>query len=717
MNDFPKLSEGILGEEDIPKTNTELFLALVGQYFPEAIKDGEVDFTALKEEMGEFAEVGAEHYDFTWAGKQAAKKEAMADIFGKSLRYKPQESLNPDTAENLYIEGDNLEALKLLRRNYHGRIKMIYIDPPYNTGSDFVYRDNFTMTQEELDELAGNIDSEGNRLQKNVKDDSRYHTKWLNMMYPRLKIAKELLTDDGVIFISIDDNEQENLKKICDLIFGENNFINILSLNMKSLAGASGGGEDKRLKKNCEYALVYAKNYEVLNPFNSVYDYEEMYDVIEQYRQGGKTWHYSSALVDTGEKIYVGSTKDGDGNEIKIYRRKNAVVKSILQLTKEEGLSEKEIYYKYGNLVFEAKDAQSSIRQRVIKAKKQLGINDDIVSIEYIPKTGKNKGVVYEQYYKGENCRLFAWLRDISEERDGVLYKKTKKGTYWDLTSFINNLSKEGDVVFQNGKKPIKLLEQMIRMQAGKDDVILDYFSGSATTAHAVMQLNAEDGGNRRYIMIQLPENLDSIIEKVDSTTKKSIQEQIDFLDSISKPHTICEIGKERIRRAAKKIHEEHPEAQFDDGFKVFEVGETTIRWNKINDESLLEIERFSDDKDKIDFTDGYSDTDIVYEIMLRQYGIPLSTPIEKLDSISERTYMFADSVVVCLEPEITTELIEKLAAIEPTPAKYVLRDSAFNDDIELKDESFRRLSALVQNHQPEAVRKSKYNNFTVEFI
>ena len=155
MTDFPKLSEGILGEEDIPKTNTELFLALVGQYFPEAIKDGEVDFTALKEEMGEFAEVGAEHYDFTWAGKQAAKKEAMADIFGRSLRYKPQDSLNPDSTENLYIEGDNLEALKLLRRNYHGKIKMIYIDPPYNTGSDFVYRDDFSMTQEELDELSG----------------------------------------------------------------------------------------------------------------------------------------------------------------------------------------------------------------------------------------------------------------------------------------------------------------------------------------------------------------------------------------------------------------------------------------------------------------------------------------------------------------------------------------------------------------------------------
>ena len=248
--------------------------------------------------------------------------------------------------------------------------------------------------------------------------------------------------------------------------------------------------------------------------------------------------------------------------------------------------------------------------------------------------------------------------------------------------------------------KPTKLIKLLLTVGTSDNDIILDFFSGSATTAHAVMQLNAEDGGHRKYIMVQLPELTDENSEAYKAGYKN-----------------ICEIGKERIRRAAKKIHEEHPEAQFDDGFKVFEVGETTIRWNKINDESLLEIERFSDDKDKIDFTDGYSDTDIVYEIMLRQYGIPLSTPIEKLDSISDRTYIFADSVVVCLEPEITTELIEKLAAIEPTPAKYILRDSAFNDDIELKDVSFRRLSALVQNHQPEAIRKSKYNNFTVEFI
>ena len=200
MNDYHRISEGILGAETVEKTNTELFLSLVSQYFPEAIKDGEVDFTALKEEMGEFPQVSSEHYEFTWAGKQAAKKEAQADLFGRTLKYKPQDSLNPDTTENIYIEGDNLEALKLLRRNYHGKIKMIYIDPPYNTGNDFVYRDNFTMTEEDLAELSGDIE-DGFRLQKNPKDNAKYHTKWLNMMYPRLKIARDLLADDGVVFI------------------------------------------------------------------------------------------------------------------------------------------------------------------------------------------------------------------------------------------------------------------------------------------------------------------------------------------------------------------------------------------------------------------------------------------------------------------------------------------------------------------------------------
>ena len=252
-----------------------------------------------------------------------------------------------------------------------------------------------------------------------------------------------------------------------------------------------------------------------------------------------------------------------------------------------------------------------------------------------------------------------------------------------------------------DGSKPVRLLLTLLRIaNTEKNSIILDFFSGSATTAHAVMQLNAEDGGNRKFIMVQLPEETDEKSEAYKAGYKN-----------------ICEIGKERIRRAAKKIHEDNPDAVFDDGFKVFEVADTNIRWNKINDQDIFDIDYSKGEKDNIDFMPGVNDIDIVYEIMLKQYGIPLSTPIEKLSDISDRTYIFADAVVVCLDADITDELIEKLADIEPIPAKYILRDSAFDDDIEFKDVSYRRLSALIANHQTDEEKKSKYNNFTVEFI
>ena len=311
--DFPKVPEGILGEETTEKTNTELFLSLVGQYFPEAIKDGEVDFTALKEEMGEFPQVSSEHYEFTWAGKQAAKKEAMSDIYGRTLKYKPQDSLNPDTTENIYIEGDNLEALKLLRRNYHGKIKMIYIDPPYNTGSDFVYHDDFSMTEEELAEKSGDV-VDGVRYQKNGKDGSRYHTNWLNMMYPRLKIARELLSDDGVIFISIGQDEISELTKMCDEVYGEINHLGTISRIMKS-----GGNKGRFFSPNIDYILVYGKNQTATKEFKGEMDQElidKLYNKIEtegtrkgeRYRPFGL---YQSSLDERPNQRYYIECPDG----------------------------------------------------------------------------------------------------------------------------------------------------------------------------------------------------------------------------------------------------------------------------------------------------------------------------------------------------------------------------------------------------------------------
>lgn len=386
---------------------------------------------------------------------------------------------------NFLLEGDNLHSLKLLEKTHKGKIDLIYIDPPYNTGNeDFMYDDKYIS-----------------------EEDGFRHSKWISFMYERLRIAKDLLSYKGAIFIQINEIEFAQLKMLCDDVFGEENFLNIVSVNMKNIAGASGGGEDKKFKKNCEYILVYAKDYSMLPLFNGTYQYKEMYSVVEQYRTEGKNWHYTSVLVEEGEKEYIGSTVDGNGDEIKIYKRKNSIVKSIRQIMTDESISEKEVYYKYGHRIFEAKDAQSSIRTRVIKAKKEYGISDDIISIEYVPKTGKNKGVLYEQFYKGDKCRLFAWLRDISEDIDGVLYKKELQGTYWDYTSKINNLTKEGNVEFSKGKKPVALLQQIVSLYPSKTATILDFFAGSGTTGHSVIAQNAEDGGTRRFILCTNNEN------------------------------------------------------------------------------------------------------------------------------------------------------------------------------------------------------------------
>lgn len=405
--------------------------------------------------------------ELTWIGKGQEP-----EVEPRILLHDPSKDYGNPNTENMLIHGDNLLALKALEQQYAGQVKCIYIDPPYNTGEAFEHY-----------------------------DDNLEHSIWLGLMRARLVLLRNLLSEDGTIWIQINDEEQAYLKVICDEIFGRSNFINMVSVNMKNAAGASGGGEDKRLKKNCEFILAYAKNYDLIEPFAGAYDYTEMYEYVVDYRNQGKNWHYTSVLVNPGEKVYVGSTVDGDGNEIKIFQRPGAEVKSIRKVMQSECLTEKEVYYKYGSAIFEAKDAQSSIRTRVIAAKKELRLTDDIISIEYVPKTGKNKGLPYEQFYKGHKCRLFAWLRDISEIRDGILYKKDLQGTYWDFTSSINNLSKEGGVSFPRGKKPESLVGRIIEMTTKPGDWVLDSFLGSGTTASAATKLN------RNWIGVELGEH------------------------------------------------------------------------------------------------------------------------------------------------------------------------------------------------------------------
>ena len=270
----------------------------MAQLFPAAVKDGEVDFEALKEELGQFVEVDSEKYELTWAGKKNAKKIAQEDIVGKTLKFIPEDSKNVDTTENLYIEGENLEVLKLLRQNYYGAIKMIYIDPPYNTGNDFIYNDSFAMSKEESDYEEGDANQYGEKYTINNRSSNRFHAIWLSNMYMRLKIAKDLLIDDGMIFISIDDNELDNLLKLCNEVFGEKNYINTISTFTKVSAGASGGGEDKKLKKNIEYVCIFAKNIDSLSSMNSIYKETELMDYIDKMKKDNKSFKYTNVLVD-----------------------------------------------------------------------------------------------------------------------------------------------------------------------------------------------------------------------------------------------------------------------------------------------------------------------------------------------------------------------------------------------------------------------------------
>ncbi len=415
--------------------------------------------------------------ELTWIGKDKKPKlepRVLIEDPDKSYHAKARHSDN-DIFDNILIKGDNLLALKSLEQKYAGKIKCIYIDPPYNTGNAFEHY-----------------------------DDGLEHSIWLGLMRDRLEILQKLLTSDGVIFVQINDVEQAYLRVLMDEIFGRNNFINTLAINMKNIAGASGGGEDKKLKKNIEYIHLYAKNYLTFPSFKEVYDYIPIVELLQTYRDEGRSWKYTSALIYEGDKNYIGSTVDGDGNEIKIFTRKNPIIKSLNKIMEDENLSEGEAYNKYAHKIFCTVMPQSSIRPRVLEKTIELASVEDIHSIEYIPKTGRNKGKTYEQFYKGGKFRLFAWLRDVVEQKDGVLCKKETQGTYWNFAGKTNNLTKEGDVPFPNGKKPESLIYRIIHIATKPGDIILDSFAGSGTTGAVAHKMG------RKWIMVELRDHCET---------------------------------------------------------------------------------------------------------------------------------------------------------------------------------------------------------------
>ncbi len=638
------------------------------QLFPEIVTEEKIDFKVLKDVLGEDIEEEDEYYRFTWAGKAQARREAHKPSTG-TLRPVKEDSVDWDTTQNLYIEGDNLEVLKLLQKSYGGKVKMIYIDPPYNTGNDFVYKDNYKDNLKNYQEVTGQIDSDGNKLSTNSDSDGRYHSNWLNMMYPRLRLSRNLLKEDGVIFISIDDSEFANIKKLCDEILGEANFINSISIKAKPSSGASGGGEDKKLKKNVEYLLCYTKNRNSFERFNDVWDSTDLFKYIEEYKSEGKSWKYTRVLTSLGEKTFYKDIKDGSGELIKIFKHEDVEIKTIKELSKEEKISERETYIKYFDTVFRDTNAQSSIRQRVLDA---TDSDDTFYSIEYVPRSGRNKNKLTTLYYKGRNKDLIAWLSDVALKTEDSLIKKDKLGTLWDGFNW-NNISKEGDIKYPNGKKPIDFISKMIELTTSelKDDVILDFFAGSSSTAHAVFESNIKDDGKRTSISVQLPEIISA----------KDIKENYSEA-SLSHIKTVCDVGKERLRRAAKKIAEVNPEKakDLDLGFKVFKLDSSNIKGWDGNPEKLQEELFDAVSNIKTDRTEE----DVLYEILLK-YGLDLTLPIERKTIEGKMVFNVGfGALFICLGDNLTNKVAEAIGEwkeeLEPEICRVIFKDTGFTD-------------------------------------
>lgn len=612
----------------------------LAQLFPSAVKDGEVDFEALKEEFGQFKEVESEKYELTWAGKKNAKKIAQEDVIGRTLKFIPEDSKDADTTENLYIEGDNLEVLKLLRQNYYGAIKMIYIDPPYNTGNDFVYNDSFGMSKKESDIFEGNVDELGERYTVNKNTQNRYHANWLNMMYPRLKMAKDLLADDGVIFISIDDSEVANLRKICDEIFGADNFIANLIWQKKF----SRANDARYFSTMHDHILCYCKNKDETGWQIGLLPREDEIPSGYSNPDNDPRGLWTSVIL---------SAKSGSSNLI--YEIETPSGRKVMPPSGRFWSCNQETFERWNkeNRIWYGKDGDGTPRKKTFLSEVQKGLRPNTLLFQ--DEVGNN------QEAKQETKTLF----------DGI-------GVF-------------------DGPKPVRLLEMLIRIaNINNDDIVLDFFSGSATTAHSIMSMNASDKRKIRYILVQLPEQCNDGSEAYKAGY-----------------HDICEIGKERIRRAGDKIQSEHPNTDIDVGFKVFRTAATNIKWNSLMDMGQIDISQMETSPDTIDFMPEAKDVDIVYELMLRQNDVPLSSKIEQIfGGGDERTYLYADSYLVCLETKITNELIDKLAELDPLPIKFIFRDSAFQDDIALKDETFRRLKALIEKNH--GMYKTTY---TVEFL
>ena len=608
-----------------------------------------VDWGKLRELLGEYVEDGEpEKYDFTWVGKRAAQREAAAPC-RKTLRPCPEESVDWDTTQNLYIEGDNLEVLKLLQNSYMGKVKMIYIDPPYNTGNDFVYHDDFAQSAEEYDEH--NLDEEGNRYRKNTDSNGRFHSDWCSMIYARLMVARSLLTEDGVIFISIDDNEVDNLRKICDEVYGNSNWINTICINMNSLSGVKMTHviKGKRFPAQKEYLLIYKKG--GIQPILS----------IEKKPKEKWDKEYNMIIPQLKEDQFdsFSNLTDEEIND----SLKNMCLISLAEYAKKEKI-ELTDEWKFSNAyrIFGTKSNRS-----LAKKVQEESFTQQICGYT---NTDGNKRFFRTDYNK-----------DTKDPRIELVQAKSTLEVFvsdnWIDISNDGGVAQEGDVIYPNGKKPLQLINRIIKTSNDKNGIYLDFFSGSATTAHSVILQNVIDSGFRKFIMVQIPENLDETIQHASGDDKDDIQSLIDFCDSISKPHTICEIGKERIRRAGKKIKADSPltTQDLDIGFRVLKCDESNYKPVAFapKDYTQESLDMFLDN-----IKEERTGLDLLFDCMMR-WGLELSLPydIQKVDGCT--IYNVDDgNLVACFDGTVTGAVIDAIA--ETHPLRVVFRDSSFTE-------------------------------------
>ncbi len=659
---------------------TQENIARIHDLFPDCVTevkgvDGSVrlavDFDQLRQELSEsIVEGPQERYHLNWPGKREALLAANAPI-AKTLRPSLKESMDFETTNNLFIEGDNLDALKLLQESYLGKVKLIYIDPPYNTGSDLIYEDDFSESAGEYFQKSLQIDESGNRMTVNAESSGKFHSNWLSMLYPRLRLARNLLADDGAICISISDIELKNTLALCNEVFGEQNYVNTISVMAKVAAGASGGGEDKRLKKNIEYIVIYAKSLESFNPLSHLYTERPLIDVIAEMRDAGESWKYTSILLGAGERTFFDEIKDGDGNAIEIYKRKGVERTTISKVCKNEGITEADAYRKYFKQIFSDTNAQTSIRTRVIDAVGSLD-DSELLEVEYVPRSGRDKGVKVTHAYISPSVRRVIWLYDVADASGDKIIKKEKLGTFWDNFDY-NNVGKEGGIPFPDGKKPVDLLRTCIDLYSGREGIFMDFFSGSGSLAHAVMLANARDAGKRRFIAVQINEPIDEKSKKYESV--------IEFYRSESIPLALADIAKERIRRSGAMTLQEFGALatgdRLDVGFRVL----------KIDTSNMADVYYVPDalDKAKFDlFVDnikpGRTPEDLLFQVML-DWGVDLALPITK-QTIQGKDVFFVDgnALAACFDASssIDEAFVKELA--KQQPLRVVFRDAGYKD-------------------------------------